>query len=412
KKGLLYASTDTQVWVSFDDGDHWQSLKLDMPAVSVRDLQVKDDSICMCSDLIAATHGRGFYILDDVTPLRQVAEVKASNAAYLYKPETATRVRFATNDPTPWPPEVPAGENPPPGGIIDYYLAGNVSGPVNVDILDASGKVVRSYSSTDPVPNPDPATNPIAYNKICQANPAAADCGLPLYWPAPPMVISTREGMHRMSWDLHFNPITVGAGGGEGGEGAVPHRTYNAVNAPWAPPGNYTVRLTVGGKNYTQPLTLRLDPRVTTPAAALAQLATLSRDMYDAAGAAHTEYVQARALIAELDKLKGADVDAFKAQVESLAPAPATGRRAFFGRGGGPAGPPTLSGAINSLNAAAMAMQGADVAPTATEIAACEHARAQFAEVLPKWNALKTSELAAFNAKRKAAGETTVSLPR
>ena len=412
KKGLLYASTDTQVWVSFDDGDHWQSLKLDMPAVSVRDLQLKDDSICMCSDLIAATHGRGFYILDDVTPLRQEAEAKAATAAYLYKPAPATRIRFATNDPTPWPPEVPAGENPPPGGIIDYYLASDVSGPVTLDILDAAGKVVRSYASTDPVRSPDPALDPVAYNALCEKNPTAADCGLPLYWPAPPMVISTKQGMHRFSWDLHYNPVLGEAGGGEGSGGAVPHRTYDAVNAPWAPAGKYTVRLTVGGKSYTQPLTLRLDPRVTTPAAGLEQLATLSREMYDGALSAHAQYVQARALIAELDKLGGADAEAFKAQVESLAPVPVTGRRAFFMRAAAPAGPPTLWGVTNSLNSAAMAMQGADVTPTATEIAACNRARAELTEVTPRWNALKTKGLAALNAKRKAAGETVVTLPQ
>src|SRR5207248_8248263 len=104
---------------------HWRSLKFNMPAVSVRDLEVKDDSTCLCSDLVAATHGRGFWILDDVTPLRQAAEsmtARSAGAAYLFKPATAVRVRFATNDPTPWPPELPAGENPPPGGIIDYFL--------------------------------------------------------------------------------------------------------------------------------------------------------------------------------------------------------------------------------------------------------------------------------------------------
>ena len=410
-KGLLYASTDTQVWVSFDDGDHWQSLRLDMPAVSVRDLQVKDDSICMCSDLIAATHGRGFYILDDVTPLRQTAEAKAATAAYLYKPETAIRVRFATNDPTPWPPEVPAGENPPPGGILDYYLAGNAPGPVRLDVLDAAGKMVRSYASTDPIPNPDPALDPAAYNKVCQRNPGAPDCGLPLYWPAPPMVISTNAGMHRVSWDLHYNPVMNG-GDGEGGAGAVPHRTYPDVNAPWAPPGEYTVRLTVGGKSYTQPLTLRLDPRVKTSAAGLAQLATLSREMYDGALSAHAEFAQARALIAELDKLKGADANVFKAQVESLAPAPLAGRAAFFaGFRATAAAPPTLTSVTSSLNAAAMAMQGADIAPSGTEIAACDRARAQLSEVLPKWNAVKTAGLAAFNAKRKATGERAVTLP-
>ena len=122
KKGLLYAATDTQVWVSFDDGDNWRSLRLDMPAISVRDIEVKDDESCLCSDLVAGTHGRGFWILDDVTPLRQAAEAAAASKAYLFKPATGIRIRFGTNDPTPWPPELPAGENPPPGAIVDYYL--------------------------------------------------------------------------------------------------------------------------------------------------------------------------------------------------------------------------------------------------------------------------------------------------
>src|SRR5206468_12279544 len=111
-KGLLYGSTDTQVWVSYDDGDHWQSLRINMPAISVRDLLLKDDSTCLCSDLIAATHGRGFWILDNVTPLRQMAQIQSAeraHAAYLVRPATAVRVRFAANDPTPWPPELPAG---------------------------------------------------------------------------------------------------------------------------------------------------------------------------------------------------------------------------------------------------------------------------------------------------------------
>jgi hypothetical protein len=172
------------------------------------------------------------------------------------------------------------------------------------------------------------------------------------------------------------------------------------------------VRLTVGGKSYTQPLTLRLDPRVTTPAAGLQQLATLSREMYDDAVSTHAAYTQARALVAQLGKLSGADADAFRAQVESLAPAPVTGRRGFFGRGAGAAGPPTLSGVTNALNSAAMAMQGADVAPTASEIAACDRARVQSSEVLARWNVVKTTGLAAFNAKRKAAGQPAMALPR
>jgi len=387
KPGLLYASTDTQVWVSFDDGDHWQSLRLDMPAISVRDLMVKDDSTCMCSDLIAGTHGRGFWILDDVTPLRQQAAAQAASTAYLYKPATAVRVRFATNDPTPWPPELPAGENPPPGAIIDYYLAHDAGGPVGVEILNSAGKVVRSYTSTEPVRNPDPALEPALYNQICQQTPNAADCGLPLYWPAPQMVVGTTPGMHRMWWDMHYDPITPGARGG----GAVPHRTYTEPNSPWAPPGNYTVRLTVGGQHFTQPLTLKLDPRVKTPAAGLAQLTSLTTEMYADAQAAHAAYEAARALS---DRVSDPTL---KARIDSIAPAArggAGGRGGFAGggrRGGGPAGPPTLDGVSNTLLAAAMAMQGADVTPTATEVAACARARAQYQAVMARWKALEAA---------------------
>ncbi|HVZ77810.1 MAG TPA: hypothetical protein VG818_07510, partial [Gemmatimonadaceae bacterium] len=418
-KGLLYAATETQVWVSFDDGDHWQSLKGDMPAISVRDIQVKDDAKCLCSDLLAGTHGRGFWILDNLTPLRQEAAARAAAAAgnaYLFKPAVAVRVRFGTNDPTPWPPELPAGENPMPGGIIDYYLPRNASGPVKLEILDQAGKVVRSYASTDPVLHPDPALEPEAYDKVCHENPNATDCGLPLYWPAAPIVLSDQAGVHRFSWDLHFDPIGAEDAGpaGEGGAtGAVPHRTYPSVNAPWAPPGSYTVRLTVDGKSYTQPLTLRLDPRVKTPAAGLTQLAALSREMYDGASAAHEAYVKARALSASLDGMQGADIAAFKAQVDSLAPAPARGGgRGGFGRfGRGSAGPQNLQTISTAMIGAAMAMQAADVTPTASQVAACAHARAEAKDVMARWTKLRTTGLAALNARRKAAGQPPIAMP-
>ncbi|HXD47662.1 MAG TPA: hypothetical protein VN600_02740, partial [Gemmatimonadaceae bacterium] len=329
-RGLLYAATELQVWVSYDDGDHWSSLKLDMPPISVRDIQVKDDSVCHCADLVAGTHGRGFWILDDLTPLRQHAQfVAAENAhsAYLFKPATALRVRFATNDPTPWPPELPAGENPPPGALIDYYLPSNASGPVKLEILDAAGKTIRSYASDNQVVRgADPATDPAKYNTLCQQTPTLADCGLPLYWPAPALLLSSQAGMHRFNWDLRYDPIGEGGGrGGGGSNGAVPHRTYAAVNAPWAPPGSYTVRLTADGKSYTQPLVLELDPRVNTPAAGLAQLASLTRQLYDAAAADHAAYEQARTLAGQLQGASDAEAVAFRARLDSLAPAPAAG---------------------------------------------------------------------------------------
>jgi photosystem II stability/assembly factor-like uncharacterized protein len=397
-KGLLYASTDLQVWVSYDDGDHWESMKYDMPAISVRDIQVKDDSTCLCADLVAGTHGRGYWILDNLTPFRQAADARRAQAAgnaYLFKPATAVRVRFGTNDPTPWPPELPAGENPLPGGIIDYTLAKDASAPVTLDVLDAAGKVVRHYSSDDRVRNPNPALDPVAYDKVCQQNPSAPDCALPLYWPAAPIRLSPKAGFHRFTWDLRFDPIGEDPDAGdEGATGAVPHHTYDQPYAPWAPPGSYTLRLTVDGKQYTQPLTLRLDPRVKTSASGLAQLASVTRETYDAAVAAHVAYEEARALSARLASANTNDASALRAQLDSIAPAQ-TGarRRPGFGPGAGAAPSPTLESASNALMAAAMAMQGADMAPTAGQVAAAAKARTEARAVMQKWEALKSSRI-------------------
>ncbi len=416
QRGLLYAGTETQVWVSFDDGGHWQSLRQNMPAISVRDLQVKDDASCLCADLIAGTHGRGFWILDNVTPLRQATQLGAARGAYLFRPATAVRVRFATNDPTPWPPELPAGQNPPPGGIIDYFLPGDAAGPIRLEILDAGGRVIRAYASTDPVLQPDPALEPEAYDRICQQNPAAPACEVPLYWAAPQQRLSPRAGMHRFSWDLRYDPVGGQAAqplGNGPATGAVPHRDYPAGVAPWAPPGRYTVRLIVDGRSYTQPLTLVLDPRVRTPASGLAQLASLTREMYDGAVATHADWLRARALAAALAQAQGTDAAAFRARVDSLAaPPPPPGARRGFRPPGPPAPVATLDGASRAYLTAAMSMQDADVAPTAAELADCARARAAGAAVLARWNALSTTGLAQLNAARARGGLPAIALPR
>src|SRR5262249_39702881 len=155
----------------------------------------------------------------------------------------------------------PAGENPPPGAILDYYVPTG-AGPVTVEVLDSAKRVLRTYSSSEPLRSPDPAVDPAAYNRVCQETPNAAGCGPPLYWPAPPMIVSAAPGMHRIWWDMHYDPIPGEAGGRGGGGAAVPHRTYPSVATPWVSPGNYTVRLTTGGKTSSQPISLRLDPRV------------------------------------------------------------------------------------------------------------------------------------------------------
>ena len=258
----------------------------------------------------------------------------------------------------------------------------------------------------------------MAYNKLCQSTPNAADCGLPLYWPAPQMGISTTAGMHRFSWDMHYDPIGAGGGRGGGSMGAVPHRTYPAVSSPWAAPGNYTVRLTAGGKSYTQPITLKMDPRIKTPATGLGELASLTAEMYDGAKNVRAVYERARALVAALDNVQGNDAAAFKKEVEQIAPPPPAGGGGRGGRGGGggrggaaQAGPATLESVSAAMNAAAMAMQSADVTPTANQVAACAKARSEGAMMLAKWRSLSTTGLAALNAKLKASGQAGVKLP-
>jgi hypothetical protein len=422
-KGLLYAATDIQAWVSYDDGNHWESLKYNMPPISIRDIQVKDDSTCLCADLVAGTHGRGFWILDNVTPLRQAAAARAAmgaNKAFLYKPLNAIRIRANTNDPTPWPPETPAGENPMAGAGIDYYLPADASSPVLLEILDPSGRVVRHITSADTARNPHPALDPKAYNEICRNNPGAPDCSLPLYWPAPPVTLSAKAGTHRYFWDLHYDPIGEYAGFGIGG-GATPGRTFPGINAPWAAPGNYTVRLTANGVSLTQPISLRLDPRVHLPATTATTLTTLTRNMYRTAQDAHNAYEKARALSAKLEGNSNRDAITLKARIDSLAPAVAAGGGGrggrgggfggFGGRGGGGAAPANLATISNALVAAISAMQTADMVPTAARLEAARKAQADAAGLMQRWNAYSTTMLASLNAKLRAAGQTPIPPP-
>jgi hypothetical protein len=295
---------------------------------------------------------------------------------------------------------LPAGENPPPGAIIDYYLPG-ASGEVKLEILNAQGKTLRTYSSTDSMRSPDPATDPVAYNKLCQQNPTAPDCGLPLYWPAPPSVLKTSAGMHRYIWDMHYDPLPGGGGGGRGGaNGAVPHRTYPGVSSPWVAPGTYTVRLTANGKTKTQPITVKMDPRVkVTPE--VQQIFALTAHMEDNARTAAAAYKDARDLSTKVKaKPQSAANDALLKQLDDIAPVEpegdATGGRGGRGGGGGgfgapaePAGPANLSSIGAQMVASVMTMQGAELPPTASQLEACAHEEAAYTALLAKWAALK-----------------------
>jgi photosystem II stability/assembly factor-like uncharacterized protein len=410
RKGLLFAGTERAVYVSFDDGANWQSLRLNMAVSSVRDLIVKDD------DLIAATHGRGFWILDDITPLRQIDAASAPKPVILFKPTTAWRVRWNTSVDMPWPKEEPTAPNPPEGAIVNYYLKSPAEGPITLEILQQDGRLVRRYSSSDQVPPlPEPAAAPA-----------------PVYWYRPPQRLSTAAGMHRFTWDLHYQPLT-GLVPGDNALNAVPTQlpiqaipgnTVPAPTTPWTNPGTYTLKLTVDGKSYTQPIVVRQDPRVKTAPLALQQVYSLTRALYYGAADARIAATRLGALrqrIAQL-QLTGETAKAaasFAARAEALEGAPpAAGGRGGRGGGGGGGGgrggpaaaPDTLWSVSASLGGLMNSMQGADVPPTAITVAAITTAQAAAARVMARWNTLKSVDLAALNARLAAAGRSTLSI--
>ena len=255
RRGLLFAGTEQAVYVSFDDGDNWQSLRIDMPATSIRDLVIKDD------DLVVGTHGRGFWILDDITPLRQITPATVASDALLFEPQQAWRFRWNKYTDTPPPPDEPAGENPPDGAIINYFLKADAREPVTLEILTENGELVRRYSSAD------------------EPEPPLEGQNVPDYWPRPPQVLSAEAGLHRFVWNLHYPrpavlrfryPIAAVAG-----------NTPVTPFGPWVLPGRYTVKLTANGKTYSQTLTVKMDPRVQTSSAELERQHRLSMKLYD-----------------------------------------------------------------------------------------------------------------------------------
>ncbi len=244
RKGLLYAATERMVCVSFDDGANWQPLRLNMPATSVRDLVVKGD------DLVVGTHGRSFWILDDVTPLRQLSAMVAAEPAYLFSPQKAVRIRRSRWTDTPVPPEEPAGENPPDGAILDYLLGAKPGNPVVLEIRDASGTVVRRYASDD---KPETPVDPLLVTSD---------------WARPPRVLSATPGMHRFVWDLRY--AAPPAASYEYPINATPGRTPKEPEGPLVLPGTYTAALTAGGTTLTRELTVVMDPRIRASAGDLA----------------------------------------------------------------------------------------------------------------------------------------------
>ena len=354
RRGLLFAGSETHVWVSFDDGDHWQSLRLNMPASSIRDLIIKDD------DVAVGTHGRGIWILDNITLLRQLAAGAPASDAVLYKPALAYRVRWNMNTDTPLPPDEPTAENPPDGATIDYYLPSGVSGVVSLEVRDSAGALVRRYASDDTPERIDSSAN------------------IPMYWPRQPRTLSAAPGMHRFVWDLHyprpkvFNfsyPIA-----------AVPGNTELQPLGPWVLPGRYTLRLTANGRTYTQPIAVRMDPRVKTPAPGIVAMQRLSMRVTEGLALGYDAIVEARAASARLRDLPQR-LTALEQRVNEV-----------LGAGGGfgaPAGAMSLTRAHGALVTLYDALQDADVTPTAQTRQQVDEYTAAMKQLVTRWQSVR-----------------------
>jgi hypothetical protein len=368
RKGLLFAGTENAVWVSFDDGDHWQSLQLNLPHTSMRDLWIHDN------DLIVATHGRGFWIIDDISPLRDTAVLK--NEAHLYAPAPAYRMQRDTNTDTPLPPDEPAAPNPPDGAILDYYLPA-AANSVTIEVLDGQNHVVRRYSSGD---KPDMSEEELHRQLI------------PLYWVREFHKLSTEAGTHRWIWDLHYTPPATTRH--DYPIAAIPHDTPRYPLGPNALPGKYTVRLTVDGKSLMAPLSIKMDPRVKVTTAALEKkfdaeksLASIFNDTSVAALQGGSIRIQLEKLSAD-EKTKGA-VEAFEEKLNAVLGA--EGRAA--------AAAPEIS--LTRVNGEAATLYGqvwqVDAEPTTAQIEAGAVLKRESADVMKRWTDFSRTELPDMN---------------
>ena len=375
RQGLLFAGTENAVYVSFNDGDSWQSLQLNLPASSMRDLVIHGN------DLVVGTHGRSFWILDDITPLRQLSEQVVASGAFLFKPGLAYRMRRNVNTDTPLPPEEPAGKNPPDGAIFDYYLQSAAAGPVTLQIIDGGGHVLRSFASTD---KPEVTMEQLG-KKL----------NVPLYWIRPPQIFSAEAGAHRLVWDLRISP--PGSVHHQYPISAIVHDTPRYPLGPSILPGNYTVKLTAGGQYYTQPLVVKMDPRVNTPEDELLQQFELGSRICDAMNTTYTDLGMDRALRAQLRDLgrqapKGEITDAISA-LDQMAAA-LEGKAQGFGPAAGQDSFAQLNGQFGHL---LEVVDGADAAPTQTAQDTFADRQKALAAVVATWDDIRAHAIPSLN---------------
>jgi len=383
RKGLIFAGTEHTVYFSLDDGDHWQSLRQNLPATSIRDLVIHDD------DVVIGTHGRSFWILDNITPLRQISATTVDSDSYLFAPQLTYRVRRNNNTDTPLPPEIPAGQNPPEGAMIDYWIKSSVTGPVTVQISDADGKVVRDFTSDD---------------KAVTVN--ADELNVPTYWIRPDRVLSKERGTHRFIWDLRYPPPD-----------SLEHEyPISAIyrDTPRYPlgaavlPGEYTVTFSANGKVSRQKFTVKMDPRVKTSSNDLkAQFDTAERitigmhKSYEAL--AHVRAVREQVQRLKKDS-KASSLTKILDDVDkqgSLLEGTSGGYGAGFLNSPESRGFARINTAFYNLFAT---IDSADAAPTSQAIAMTSRVEEALSEQLKAWESLRSGELERLNGELKRRG--------
>ncbi len=370
RAGLLFAGTESGMFVSFDDGDHWTSLQLNLPNTSYR------DAVITGNDLVVGTYGRGIWILDDISPLRQLTPEIEAEDVHLFKPGNAIRVHRNVGQDTPFPPEVPHALNPPDGAIVYYWLKAKPAGEVTLDVLDASGAVVRHLSSVPPPPVSEAAHPPE-----------------PNFWLATPQALPADAGINRTNWDLRYDAPPAFSHSFE--INANPGLTPPSPEGPLALPGTYTIRLTVDGQAYTSAVTVTNDPRSPATAPALAAQHDLQMRIYHGMRETWDGHQQAMTLLAALAADTGASAPsdvaaaakALAARADSVAGVTSGGGPAFFRRG--PRSPSFMS--LNgSFGGQLNAQDNADMAPTPAMLAEYAAACQDLRKVVTSWAAIRT----------------------
>ena len=383
-RGLLFAGTDQGVYASFDDGNQWQPLQRNLPTAWARDLLVHDN------DLIVATQGRAIWVLDDLSPLRQMTKAIAQNGAFLFTPADAIRVRRSENRDTPLPPETPLGTNPPSGAIIDYVLPTDANTPVVIEIHDSTGKLVRRFASD----HKPPFRNASRY--------FGTD------WTREQVKPGSSAGAHRFVWDLHYErPRVIGY---DYSIGAIHDEdTLLKPLAPQVVPGVYDVSLMVGGKTLHAPLRVRMDPRVDAPADAVEQATAFAREIGAALDSAYQGYGELQSVRVQLEKLAKAssatDASGAGPMIDSLL---LVTSQFAEGNGQNSRSIPDVSEVLTSL---ASDVESTDRIPTAPQRSVYADYGTRLAQSLAQWNEIRDVDLAALNAKLTAAGQAVIHVP-